>query len=508
MTADTPSFHEVGHIQVIVIVRPQRSRFRAVRLHGRDVGGRRMGRTGTRERCPSHKWAGTAGAAKTTGTGWRRLLLIAAAGGLEARRPGQRMSTIKASSDDRDSNLIPQGVVDDRAEDDVCLVMRGFLDELGGRRDLEQPEVRAARDRQQHSVGAVDARLEQRGGDGHFCRGPGPVLAASRSDAHQGRASLAHDRFDVREVEVDQARSGDQVRDAGNTLHQNLVRLFEGIEDGHLVIGHLKQLVVGDDDQGVDLLPQRLYTRVGLGGATAPFKGKGACHHPDGQGAEGTSDLGHDGRSSRAGATSLTCRDENHVGPLEGLLDVLGMILGGLFSALVSLLQYLSDAEDTLPSIVFWLMGSFASASGDKLLLLAVPVALASAVLLGLRWRLNLLSLGEREARALNVNIHPLRWTVIFCSGLIVACQVAVSGSIGWVGLIIPHLGRMLIGADHQRLLPCAMLLGAAYMIVVDDLARTLSQSEIPVSIITALLGAPVFAFLVYRLRRSATHHE
>ena len=190
------------------------------------------------------------------------------------------------------------------------------------------------------------------------------------------------------------------------------------------------------------------------------------------------------------------------------MLILTGMILGGLFSALVSLLQYLSDAEDTLPSIVFWLMGSFASASGDKLLLLAVPVALASAVLLGLRWRLNLLSLGEREARALNVNIHPLRWTVIFCSGLIVACQVAVSGSIGWVGLIIPHLGRMLIGADHQRLLPCAMLLGAAYMIVVDDLARTLSQSEIPVSIITALLGAPVFAFLVYRLRRSATHHE
>ena len=184
------------------------------------------------------------------------------------------------------------------------------------------------------------------------------------------------------------------------------------------------------------------------------------------------------------------------------MLILTGMIISGFFSALVSLLQYLSDTEDKLPSIVFWLMGSFATSNPQKLLMLAIPVALCSGVLLGLRWRLNLLSLGEREARALGVNIRPLRWLVIFCSGMLVASQVAVSGSIGWVGLIIPHLSRMLVGANHQQLLPCTLLMGALYLIIVDTLARTLSTSEIPVSIITSLLGAPLFAVLVYQLRR------
>lgn len=198
----------------------------------------------------------------------------------------------------------------------------------------------------------------------------------------------------------------------------------------------------------------------------------------------------------------------NRHGAQRGLLMLIlsGMILSGFFSALVALLQYVADTEETLPSIVFWLMGSFATANGHKLLLFAVPFTLCSAVLLGLRWRLNLLSLGEKEARALGLRSQPLRWCVIFCSGVLVACQVAISGSVGWVGLIVPHLGRMLVGANHQVLLPCAMLMGASYMIVVDDLARGLSQSEIPVGIITALLGAPLFALLVWQLRRGAGH--
>ena len=149
------------------------------------------------------------------------------------------MPTVETGCDHGDADLVAQRVVDDRAEDDVRLVVRGLLDELGSSRDLEQPKIRAARDRQQHPVGTVDARLQQRGGDRHLRRGAGPVLAPGGSDAHQGGTRLAHDRFDVREVEVDQAGGGDQVRDAGNTLHQHLVRLLEGVEDGHLVVGHL-----------------------------------------------------------------------------------------------------------------------------------------------------------------------------------------------------------------------------------------------------------------------------
>lgn len=190
------------------------------------------------------------------------------------------------------------------------------------------------------------------------------------------------------------------------------------------------------------------------------------------------------------------------------LLILTGMILGGRFSALVSLLQYLADSEDVLPNIVFWLMGSFATATEGKLLFLLLLAGPPAALLLALRWRLNLLALDEREARALRVGLKPLRWTVILCSALLVAAQVAVSGNVVWVGLIIPHLGRLLVGADHERLLPCSALLGAIYLVLVDDGARSLTAGEIPVSIITALLGAPVFAALVYGLRRGGSYES
>lgn len=184
------------------------------------------------------------------------------------------------------------------------------------------------------------------------------------------------------------------------------------------------------------------------------------------------------------------------------MLILIGMILSGLFSALVSLLQYISDTEEKLPSIVFWLMGSFATANWEKLGFFFVPFFLCSAILLRLSWRLNLLSLEDKEAKALGVKVVPLRWLVIFLSGTLVACQVAISGSVGWVGLIIPHLSRMLVGANHQRLLPCTMLMGAIYMVMIDNIARSLSSTEIPLSILTALIGAPLFGVLVYKLKR------
>ncbi|HFU6507684.1 TPA: FecCD family ABC transporter permease [Klebsiella variicola] len=150
-----------------------------------------------------------------------------------------------------------------------------------------------------------------------------------------------------------------------------------------------------------------------------------------------------------------------------------GIILSGFFAALVSLMQYLADSEETLPNIVFWLLGSFATASWHKVLLMSLPMALAAGVLV--------------------------------CCAVLVAAQVAVSGSIAWMGLVVPHLARLLVGADHRRLLPTAFWLGAALMLVVDDLARTLTQAEIPIGIITALLGAPLFTFLLVQSRRRST---
>lgn len=187
------------------------------------------------------------------------------------------------------------------------------------------------------------------------------------------------------------------------------------------------------------------------------------------------------------------------------VLILSGIILSGFFAALVSLMQYLADTEEVLPNIVFWLLGSFATANWYKVMLVAGPVLLAGAVLFALRWRINLLSLDEKDARALGVSVKPLRRGVLVSCALLVAAQVAVSGSIAWVGLVIPHLARLLVGADHRRLLPTAFWLGGGFMMVVDDLARTLTQAEIPIGIITALVGAPVFTFLlIYRQRRSA----
>jgi iron complex transport system permease protein len=182
-----------------------------------------------------------------------------------------------------------------------------------------------------------------------------------------------------------------------------------------------------------------------------------------------------------------------------------GIILSGFFSALVSLMQYMSDTEEVLPNIVFWLMGSFATADWQKLAMLAVFVIAAGAVIIALRWRINLLALDDADAKALGVNPGPLRLAVLLSCAVLVAAQVAVSGSIGWVGLVIPHISRMLCGADHRRLLPTAFWVGSIFMIAVDDLARTLTQAEIPIGIITALLGAPIFAAMLIRARRRGT---
>ncbi len=180
-------------------------------------------------------------------------------------------------------------------------------------------------------------------------------------------------------------------------------------------------------------------------------------------------------------------------------LILAGVVVSALCGALVSFVTYIADPETKLPGLVFWLMGSFAAASWPKFWLLAACCLPAGAVLLAMRWRINLLSLGDEDARTLGVRPGRDRAILLSCVCLITAVQVAVSGSIGWVGLVVPNLCRLVLGADHRRLLPASALVGAVFLMIADTCARSLTSAEIPVGIVTALVGTPVFAILLHR---------
>ncbi|MGD1886897.1 MAG: FecCD family ABC transporter permease [Cohaesibacteraceae bacterium] len=182
------------------------------------------------------------------------------------------------------------------------------------------------------------------------------------------------------------------------------------------------------------------------------------------------------------------------------MLVLAGVVVSAAFTAFVSLIKYVADPNDTLPAIVYWLMGSFATATYDKLFILTLAVLGSVLVLHALRFRINIMSLGEEEATALGIRVEPTRWAILAAVALGVAGVVSVAGVVGWVGLVMPHLARMIVGPDHRKLLPAAALAGAGYLIIVDTLARTMSAAEIPIGILTALVGAPVFAVLLRRL--------
>jgi iron complex transport system permease protein len=183
-------------------------------------------------------------------------------------------------------------------------------------------------------------------------------------------------------------------------------------------------------------------------------------------------------------------------------LVLVGIIVGAFFSSLVSCLTYTSDANLKLPAIVFWLMGSLAAASVRNLLFAIIPMTVGIAGLLAVRWRINVLSMGEDEAKALGIDTGRLRFLIVFCCTLITSASVCVSGVIGWIGLIIPHFARMIVGPDHKALLPACLSIGGVYLVLIDDLARTLTSSEIPLGILTGIIGAPVFAYLLSRGER------
>ncbi len=180
-----------------------------------------------------------------------------------------------------------------------------------------------------------------------------------------------------------------------------------------------------------------------------------------------------------------------------------GVMISSLFSAGVSFLKLVADPQEGLPAITYWLMGSLTGAKLDMTLaLVAVPMLVGLAVLFVLRWQINILTMGDDEASTMGINTRRIRLIIILAATLVTASSVAVSGMIGWVGLVVPHLCRMIVGCDYRTLLPCSMLMGASFLLIVDDIARLFTTAEIPIGILTAFVGAPFFLYLITRRKQ------
>lgn len=184
------------------------------------------------------------------------------------------------------------------------------------------------------------------------------------------------------------------------------------------------------------------------------------------------------------------------------VLVLAGIVVGALAGAAISLIKVLADPYEQLPAITFWLLGSLAAVKTEDLATTVPIVCIGLVPLLLYRWRIGVLSLGDDEARGLGVDVVRLRMIVIAAATLVTASAVSIAGVIGWVGLMVPHMARLLVGPRFDRLLPASILLGAAFMIAVDTLARSAARIEIPLGVLTALIGGPIFVWLLARGRR------
>lgn len=183
------------------------------------------------------------------------------------------------------------------------------------------------------------------------------------------------------------------------------------------------------------------------------------------------------------------------------MLVLSGIVVGSLFSALLSITKYVADPYEKLPVITFWLMGSLAAATMKSVVTILIPMAIGIIGLLLVSWRLNILAMGDEEARSLGVRTELLKFIIIICCTLLTASAVSVAGVIGWIGLVIPHIGRMMVGPDNRVLLPTTLSIGASFLLVIDVIARAATGVEIPLGILTALIGAPFFGYLIRKTR-------
>lgn len=178
-----------------------------------------------------------------------------------------------------------------------------------------------------------------------------------------------------------------------------------------------------------------------------------------------------------------------------------GVIVSGLMNSILGLLKYLADPDTQLASITHWQLGSLASSVWRDIIYVGPPIIAAAVLLIISRWRINILSLGENEAKSLGTDIRKSRGLVIICATVLTASAVCISGTIGWIGLVIPHFGRMLVGPDNRKLIPVSAVLGGTFLLLIDTLARVLTSAELPLSILTGLIGAPFYFYLLLKQR-------
>ncbi len=180
-----------------------------------------------------------------------------------------------------------------------------------------------------------------------------------------------------------------------------------------------------------------------------------------------------------------------------------GVIVGGFFSSILGILKYLADPDTELAEITYWQLGSLSKIKIESLYIILPIMVIAGFVIYLFRWRINVISLGDKESKTLGVNLQRERGIVILASTLLTASAICISGTIGWIGLIMPHLARMMVGQDNKKVIPVSALISATFLIVVDTVARNLTGAEIPLGIITGFIGTPFFAFVLVRQKNN-----
>lgn len=181
------------------------------------------------------------------------------------------------------------------------------------------------------------------------------------------------------------------------------------------------------------------------------------------------------------------------------VLVLSGVAISAFFNALISCIKFVADPQDKLPEIIYWLMGSLASVTIDKLIMIVIPFVIGIIILIVLRWQMNILAMGDEEAQSLGLNPTRIRLLIIAGCTLLTSAAVSISGIIGWIGLIIPHMARMIVGPDNRILIPASLSLGASFLLLVDNISRAVIPIEIPIGILTSVIGVPIFLYLLKR---------